>query len=191
MTPSSSGEELATRYIVGIDLGTTNSAVCFIDTERDAERIETFLVPQLTMPGQVEPLETLPSFHLQPAAGVATDSSMRLPWQRRPAPYVVGVMARDEGALQPGRQIGSAKSWLSHAAVDRTAAILPWHGDADVQRLSPIEVSARYLQHIREAWDWAHPNDRLADQEIVLTLPASFDEVARELTIQADFPASY
>ncbi len=94
-------------------------------------------------------------------------------------------MARDEGMLAPGRMIASAKSWLCHAGVDRTAELLPWHGADDVERLSPIVVSGRYLRHIRDAWNHQFPNAPLAEQEIVLTLPASFDEVARELTVQA------
>src|SRR5690606_33819133 len=99
--------------------------------------------------------------------------------------YIVGTFARDQGRLVPGRLIDSAKSWLSHGGVDRTAPLLPWHGAPDVERLSPVEVSGRYLEHIRRAWDAAHSADPLAQQDVVLTLPASFDEVARELTVQA------
>ena len=98
---------------------------------------------------------------------------------------MVGFFARDHGAVVPGRLISSAKSWLCHSGVDRTAALLPWHGVADVQRLSPVEVSARYLAHVRAAWDARFPQHPLAQQDFVLTLPASFDEVARELTIKA------
>ena len=97
----------------------------------------------------------------------------------------VGVMARDEGVKSPGRQISSAKSWLCHSSVDRSAKLLPWQGSADVERLSPVDVSARYLAHVREAWDAKFKNDPLAEQDIVITLPASFDEVARELTVEA------
>src|SRR5690606_32287323 len=96
-----------------------------------------------------------------------------------------GVLARDAGMHQPARRIASAKSWLSHDGVDRSAALLPWQGDPDVPRHSPVEISSRYLAHIRSAWDAAHPDEPLDRQDVVLTLPASFDEVARELTIAA------
>jgi len=103
----------------------------------------------------------------------------------------VGAWARDEMARTPGRGIASAKSWLCHAAVDRTSALLPWQAAADVKRLSPVEVSGSYLSHIAAAWDQQFPDNRLADQDIVLTLPASFDEVARELTVEAAAKAFY
>ena len=118
-------------------------------------------------------------------AAESADGALRLPWQQRDAGYVVGFFARDQGSLAPGRMIASAKSWLSHAGVDRTAEILPWHGAEDVDRLSPVDVSARLLKHVREAWNAAHPHEPLEQQEVVLTLPASFDEVARELTVAA------
>lgn len=108
-----------------------------------------------------------------------------MPWQRDDPTAIVGVFARDHGARLPGRMIASAKSWLSHSGIDRTADVLPWQAAGDVDRLSPIETSARYLRHMREAWDHSHPADLLAEQDIVLTLPASFDEVARELTVEA------
>jgi hypothetical protein len=100
-------------------------------------------------------------------------------------PHAVGIFARDQGALTPGRLIHSAKSWLCHGGVDRTAALLPWHAAGDVGRLSPVEASARYLAHVRAAWDARYPRHPLAQQDFVLTLPASFDEVARELTVKA------
>lgn len=183
-------ETVPSRYVVGIDLGTTNSAVCFVDTLRDDWQVEVFSIPQYVAPGQVEARDGLPSFHFQPAVTQAGKDSLKLPWQTRGNRYVVGVMARDEGALTPARMIASAKSWLCHHGVDRTADLLPWHGSDgsgadDVDRLSPIEVSARYLRHIREAWDAQFASFPLAEQDIVLTLPASFDEVARELTIKA------
>jgi hypothetical protein len=101
------------------------------------------------------------------------------------SPYAVGFFARDQGTLVPGRLINSAKSWLCHPGVDRTAPLLPWHGTEDVERLSPVEVSARYLAHVRDAWNAEFPREPLEKQDFVLTLPASFDEVARELTVKA------
>jgi len=173
------------RYVVGIDLGTTNSAVGYVDTHQQPWQVRIFAVPQLVAPGQVEARETLPSFHYQPAEGETSGGVMRMPWQREDPSHVVGIFARDHGTRVPGRLIASAKSWLSHSGVDRTADILPWQASGDVDRLSPVEVSARYLRHMRDAWDHAHPKEPLAQQDIVLTLPASFDEVARELTVEA------
>jgi hypothetical protein len=173
------------RYVVGLDLGTTNSALAYVDTEVTPWRIETFSIPQLVAPGQVEARETLPSFLYQPASGEFPAGSLRLPWQKDDPGEIVGQFARDHGTLVPGRLVASAKSWLSHSGVDRTADVLPWHGAPDVRRLSPVAVSARYVQHVRAAWDARFPEHPLAGQEFVLTLPASFDEVARELTIRA------
>lgn len=178
-------ESSASRYVVGIDLGTTNSAVCYVDTAEAPWQVRTFLVPQLVAPGVIEARETLPSFHYEPAAGELPAEAIRLPWSREAPGYAVGFFARDHGTLVPGRLVVSAKSWLSHSGVDRTAPILPWHGAPDVQRLSPVEVSARYLAHVRDAWDATFPGEPLAEQDLVLTLPASFDEVARELTVKA------
>jgi molecular chaperone DnaK (HSP70) len=172
------------RFVVGIDLGTTNSAVGYVDTDEALWQVRTFAIIQLIAPGQVESRDTLPSFHFQPLASEDRNPT-KLPWQARGSNHVVGVMARDEGQAAPSRLIASAKSWLCHPGVDRTADLLPWHGADDVERLSPIEVSARYLRHLREAWDAHFPGHALAEQDVVLTLPASFDEVARELTVQA------
>lgn len=173
------------RFIVGIDLGTTNSAVGFVDTSREPWQVETFRIPQLVDVGQVEALETLPSFHYQPVADQATAAGLRLPWSREVPAYAVGMFAHEQGSRAPARLIASAKSWLCHSGVDRTADLLPWQGAADVERLSPVTASARYLQHIRDAWNAHFKGDPLQDQDVVLTLPASFDEVARELTVQA------
>ena len=173
------------RYVVGIDLGTTNSAVAYVDAEAERWAVQTFAVPQLVGPGQVESLETLPSFHYQPAAGEFAPGSLRLPWQRENDDHVVGAFAQTHGEMAPGRLITSAKSWLCHAGVDRTAELLPWQGAADVPRVSPVEVSARYLAHLRAAWNHRFADQPLEQQDVVLTLPASFDEVARELTVKA------
>ncbi len=173
------------RYIVGIDLGTTNSALCFIDTAREEARIECFLVPQAVSAGEVECLETLPSFRYELLPTERDSGMFRLPWHKHPDGFVVGAFARDHGRSVPGRLTESAKSWLCHSGVDRKAALLPWHGAEDVERRSPVEVSAGYLTHLREAWDAAFPAAPLSHQSVVLTIPASFDEVARELTVAA------
>ncbi len=184
----STGTEAAdgpARFVVGIDLGTTNSAVGFVDTARPELRVETFLVPQLVAPGEIDARDTLPSFHYQAAQGEFPADALRLPWDKSAPDYCVGVFARDHGAASPGRLIASAKSWLCHAGVDRTAPLLPWHGAPDAERLSPVDASARILAHVRAAWNHRHPQAPLETQDVVLTLPASFDEVARELTVRA------
>jgi len=172
------------RFIVGIDLGTTNSAVCYIDTHADDPHVQVFPLSQLVAPGQVEARETLPSFFYEASAAEFGDNDLRLPWSDGHS-WCVGVLARDHGTQVPGRQIASAKSWLCHSGVDRTAAILPWQGSDDVTRLSPVEVSSRYLAHIVGCWDASFPDTPLADQTVVLTIPASFEEVARNLTVRA------
>ena len=173
------------RYVVGIDLGTTNSAVAYVDTTIADWRVETFAVPQLVAAGVVEARETLPSFHYQQAEAEFAAGALRLPWNDQNPDYAVGIFAREQGAVAPGRLISSAKSWLCHSGVDRLADLLPWHGAPDVDRLSPVAASGRYLAHIHAAWNHRFPREPLAEQEIVLTLPASFDEVARELTVKA------
>ncbi len=180
------GENGPSRFVLGMDLGTTNSAVAFVDSLESPTLVQTFSVPQLVAPFEIEARETLPSFHYQPAAGEFSADALKLPWGgAEKSSYIVGAFARDHGATAPGRLIVSAKSWLCHSGVDRSADLLPWHGAADVERLSPVEVSSRYLKHVREAWDHRYPAHPLAEQDFVLTLPASFDEVARELTVAA------
>ena len=180
------------RYAVGIDLGTTNSAVAYIDTSTRRRRVKSFPVPQVTAPGETAALEVLPSFHYEPAAAELGDRGTALfelawgaPWKPGEAPWVVGAYARDRGARVPGRLVASAKSWLSHSRVDRRADLLPLHGAPDLSRVSPVAVSGRYLAHLRAAWDHAFPDHPLAEQDVVLTVPASFDEIARELTVEA------
>ncbi len=177
------------RFVVGIDLGTTNSAMAFVDTQNAKWHVEIFPVPQLVAPGEVESRETLPSFHYQPASDEFAADALALPWPSGATgnshEQIVGVFARNHGAEVPGRLVASAKSWLCHTGVDRTADLLPWHGAPDASRLSPVEVSSRLLAHLRQAWDRTRPEHPLAEQDVVLTLPASFDEVARELTIEA------
>ena len=178
-------EEAPSRFVVGIDLGTTNSAVTYVDTKTSAGEVQVFPIPQLVAPGEVEQRETLPSFYYQAASGEMGGGALNLPWDRSKPSGAVGTLARDHGRFVPSRQIASAKSWLCHSGVDRSAELLPWHAAADVDRLSPVAASALFLEHIRKGWDQRYPEEPLASQDIVLTLPASFDEVARELTVQA------
>jgi len=182
---ASSSETPVRRFIVGIDLGTTNSAVGFIDTEPPGWKVETFVIPQLIAPGEIDLRETLPSFYYQAAKDEFPSGALNLPWDQISRETAVGVFAREQGKLVPGRVIESAKSWLCHPGVDRTSGLLPWQGPPDVPRLSPVEASAAYLRHLREAWNDAHPQSPLEEQDVIITLPASFDEVARELTVAA------
>jgi molecular chaperone DnaK (HSP70) len=186
-----SPEEQPYRFVVGIDLGTTNSAVAYADrthTGTPRQRIRIFDIPQLVASGEVGHRPVLPSFLYLPGPFELPAGSTALPWDPERA-YAVGEFAREQGALVPGHLLSSAKSWLCHAGVDRTAPILPWGAASDVAKLSPVESSGRYLQHIREAWNQViargRDGDLLEQQLIVLTVPASFDEVARELTVQA------
>jgi len=176
----------ASPFLVGIDLGTTNSAVAFVDTRRSG-RVQLFRVPQLTAPGLVEPYPVLPSFLFFPEAHELESGALSTPWAPRPD-AIVGVLARERGAVAPARHVASAKSWLAHPAVDRRAAILPW-GETPGPKISPVDASARYLSHIRDSWNTAVASSdmacRLERQTIVLTVPASFDEEARELTVEA------
>src|SRR5687768_2153211 len=144
MASASDDSARTSRYVVGIDLGTTNSAVAFVDAEAPQWSVRTFPVPQLVAAGQVEARETLPSFHYQPANGEFAAGALRLPWQAADDDHVVGFFAQSHGEMVPGRLVTSAKSWLCHAGVDRTAELLPWHGAADVPKVSPVEVSGRY-----------------------------------------------
>ncbi len=170
-------------YMVGIDLGTTNSAVAFIKAGDPPEKGD-FAVQQLVGPGQLEERPTLPSFLYLPSEHEFSLDQLELPWDEV-ATFAVGVFARDEGGKVPHRLISSAKSWLSQEGTDRRAAILPWKAPEDVPLMSPVQASASYLKHLRDAWRFYHPGEPLKEQEVVLTVPASFDAVARELTAEA------
>ncbi|MBX3746482.1 MAG: hsp70 family protein [Verrucomicrobiae bacterium] len=150
----------------------------------EAARVEDFAIPQLVGPGEVAERGLLPSCLYLPAGPELPDESIRLPWGN-PRREVIGELARWQGTRVPGRLVASAKSWLCHPAVDRTAAILPWGAAADVSKLSPVEASARLLGHLGAGWEAAHPEAPLGRQDVVLTVPASFDEAARALTVAA------
>ena len=186
---------MAPRFIIGIDLGTTNTAVAYVDTRSAEQRVEIFPVPQLVAPGEFEPRRQLPSFVYLAGEHDLGPAETVLPWDRERR-TVVGELARNQGARMPGRMIASAKSWLCHAGVDRHAAILPWGTgeDSNADKLSPIRASALVLQHVKETWDHTHrgaEDSRFADQEVIVTVPASFDEAARELTLEAAGNADY
>ena len=176
------------RFLVGIDLGTTNSALAFIDLQNKprvgALGEKTFPVPQLIAAGQMGERPLLPSFLYLPGQHDLPPGAVALPWKPN-ADFAVGEFARNHGAKIPGRLVSSAKSWLCHPGVDRTSPLLPWAAPPDVPRLSPLEVSARYLKHMVEGWNHLRKEFPLEDQSVVLTVPASFDDVARNLTMEA------
>ena len=175
------------RFSIGIDLGTTHCALSYVDIGAcDGEQVTQHVlpIPQLTAPGSVESIGLLPSFIYLPHASELAAGDLSLPWTAE-QDYAVGEMARSRGAATPIRLVSSAKSWLCHAGVDRRAAILPNDAPPEVARLSPLDASLRYLAHLRAAWDQAQPTAAFAEQEIVVTIPASFDPAARELTAEA------
>jgi molecular chaperone DnaK (HSP70) len=179
------------RYVVGIDLGTTNSALAYADLKEAVEGkptpIHALKIPQIVAPNDTGERAVLPSFLYLPATNEFPAGTLDLPWKKK-ADSVVGTFARDHGAKVPGRLVGSAKSWLSHTEVDRHAKLLPFNAPDDVAKISPVEASAAYLSHLRDVWNSTlgkSSDDRLAKQDILLTVPASFDASARDLTIEA------
>lgn len=186
-------------YSIGIDLGTTHCALSYLalcqEEPRDWKQ-SILPIPQLTAPGCVEEKGLLPSFLYLPAEGEFPEGSLALPWDRANG-EVAGEFGRAHGVKVPGRLVSSAKSWLSHAGVDRSKALLPWQAPPDVARISPVEVSERYLRHMARAWEHRASRNEdaaagtLSGQEIILTVPASFDAAARELTLQAATRAGF
>jgi hypothetical protein len=180
------------RYLIGIDLGTTNSALAYIDLDAAKSgavpAIRNFSIPQLVKASETAPRELLPSFLYLPGPHDLPPGATALPWDSA-CPYAVGEFARNHGARVPGRLVTSAKSWLCHAGVDRSAPLLPWSAPPDVPRISPVEASARYLRHMAQAWNSVkaaqNPARRFERQAVVLTVPASFDDMARTLTVEA------
>ena len=185
MTVSSS----SSAFVVGIDLGTSHTVVASAALHGEKQAAITLLdIAQRSTAAELVSQPLLPSVRYQAAQGELGDSWQQ-PWPPQgaddAAPAVIGRWARDLGAAVPGRLVASAKSWLSHTGVDRTAAILPWGAGDDVSKVSPLAASASYLAHVRQAWDQAHPAAPLHQQSVVLTVPASFDEGARALTLEA------
>lgn len=173
------------RYLVGIDLGTTNCAVAFIDTHARPPKVQSFGIEQMVDASTRATHETLPSFHYELMSNEQEVIEPRFQFGSKAHMGIVGHFARDRCQEMPGRSIASAKSWLCNAHVDRTSELLPWGADEDIAKISPVEASRRYLEQIRRVWDRAHPNAPLSEQDTIVTLPASFDELARRLTIEA------
>jgi molecular chaperone DnaK (HSP70) len=182
------------RYAIGIDLGTTHSALSYVDLQAsDGEKADQGVlgIPQLSGPGTVEALPLLPSFLYVPHPDELAPGDLALPWTNGQAAPVVGEMARSRGAATPIRLVSSAKSWLSHPTVDRRAPILPTDAPEEVERVSPLAASTRYLEHLKAAWNAAHPDAPFERQAVTVTIPASFDPAARELTAEAAHSAGY
>ncbi|MCB9593779.1 MAG: Hsp70 family protein [Sandaracinaceae bacterium] len=174
-------------YSVGIDLGTTHCALSYVDldlSEGEAVAQHVLSLPQVVAPGTIEERSLLPSFLYLPGASELGEGALTLPWDEAPA-FGVGEVARTLGAKTPIRVVSSAKSWLCHGGVDRLAPILPPHAPEEVTKVSPLQASILYLEHLRDAWNAGHPDAPLDEQDVVITVPASFDPAARELTAEA------
>ncbi|WP_153447050.1 Hsp70 family protein [Vibrio algicola] len=189
---SSSSRTTKAHYLIGIDLGTTNSVLAYCEIQDDLTHspVAIFDIDQLVGPGEVTRKPLLPSFRFHPANNQFQAHDLTLPWENQSVSgdlpqAIIGEWARELGEKVEGRQVSSAKSWLSHDAVDRGSDILPWSSGDDVEKVSPVVASASYLNHIRQSWNHHHPIHRLEQQEVVITIPASFDESARNLTLQA------
>jgi molecular chaperone DnaK (HSP70) len=179
------------KYCIGIDLGTTHSVLSYVDLQLTDEAGQTAAIqqhvlpiPQLTAPGSIEERPQLPSFIYQFHESELASSDLALPWNAAPE-RLVGELARNLGSKTPIRLVSSAKSWLSHGAVDRRGAFLPLDSPDEVIKISPFAASVAYLEHLESAWNLAHNEHPIADQEVILTVPASFDPAARELTAEA------
>ncbi|MDR4506045.1 MAG: Hsp70 family protein [Candidatus Scalindua sp.] len=179
------------KYIVGIDLGTTHCVLSYTEAvtdERAAPDILIFQIPQIVAPGEIKSQPLLPSFLLLPGEHDVPEGGLALPWNSE-LDIAVGEFARQRGAEIPNRLVSSSKSWLCNSGIDRTRPVLPWESPPESRRVSPVEASTYLLQHIRDAWNYEMAADDskslLEKQEIYLTVPASFDAVARELTVKA------
>jgi hypothetical protein len=175
-------------YVIGIDLGTTNSVLAYAPLAADEPQVELLPIPQLVAPGVVEGRTSLASFLYLAPEHEAKGKVFDLPWQTK-SNVAVGELARRQSAEAPERTVAGAKSWLAHSKVDRHEAILPWGAPAEALKVSPVTASRRYLEHLVAAWHEAHPSAPIAEQLVVLTVPASFDAAARELTREAALAA--
>ena len=179
---------MAAKYVLGIDLGTTNSVLAYVPLGVEEPQISLLEIPQLVAAATVENHPSLPSFLYIGAEHDVKSKSLDLPWTKK-RDFAVGRFARTQSAEVPDRTVGAAKSWLCHSRVDRRQPILPWNAPPDVPQVSPVTASQRYLEHLVAAWQQAFPDDAIAEQQVVLTVPASFDAAARELTREAAFAA--
>ena len=179
---------MSASHVIGIDLGTTNSVLAYAPLGVEHPQVELLPIPQLVAPGVVESRTSLPSFLYLAPEHEAKGKVFDLPWGKVSS-IVVGEFARRQSAENPERTVVGAKSWLAHSKVDRHQPILPWQAPAEVPKVSPVTASRRYLEHMIAAWEHAHPEAPIAEQVVVLTVPASFDAAARELTREAALAA--
>ncbi|PSV23775.1 nucleotide-binding protein [Photobacterium leiognathi subsp. mandapamensis] len=172
------------RYSVGIDLGTTHCVLSYVDLQDENADVTVMPIPQLTNPGSVEEKNQLPSFMYQAHESELAEGDTALPWNAKPN-AIVGAMARSLGSKTPIRLISSAKSWLCHGGVNRRDAFLPLNSPEEVVKVSPLEATQKYLEHMADAWNFQHPETPIFDQDVTITVPASFDPAARDLTAEA------
>ncbi|MCG3862999.1 MULTISPECIES: Hsp70 family protein [unclassified Photobacterium] len=172
------------RYSVGIDLGTTHCVLSYVDLQDENADVTVMPIPQLTNPGNVEEKNQLPSFMYQAHESELAEGDTALPWSAKPN-AIVGAMARSLGSKTPIRLISSAKSWLCHGGVNRRDAFLPLNSPEEVVKVSPLEATQQYLEHMADAWNFQHPETPIFDQDVTITVPASFDPAARDLTAEA------
>ena len=176
------------QYVIGIDLGTTNSVLAYTSLEEEEPKVNLLSIPQVVASGTVESRSSLPSFLYQATQKETESGIYDLSWTNNRS-FVVGAMARQQGAEMPDRTVGAAKSWLCHSKIDRHQEILPWNAPEDVTRISPVTATRLYLEHLIAVWEQTFPEAPISDQEVVLTVPASFDASARELTREAALAA--
>ena len=177
-------EHLSAKYSVGIDLGTTHSVLSYVELENEDAQVEVLPLTQLTAPGQVEERSQLGSFLYIPHENELAEGATALPWSAE-SKALVGAIARNLGAKTPARLVASAKSWLCHGGVNRHQAFLPQGSPEEVEKVSPLKATERYLEHLRDAWNHRNPEHPLEQQELTVTVPASFDPAARDLTAEA------
>jgi hypothetical protein len=186
---------LKATYTIGIDLGTTNSALAFAAIPANPDpfaeaKVQVMAIPQLANPGEVREEDLLPSFLYLAGSSDFPAGSLALPWDPHRS-FVVGQLAQKRGAENAGRLVSSAKSWLSHSGVDRTSLLVPFRAPEGVEKISPVEASRRYLEHLCQAWNSRMTDAPFSEQQVLVTVPASFDAVARELTLEAAQQAGY
>jgi hypothetical protein len=172
------------KYIIGIDLGTTNNVLAYCRQDDSDSEISLLQIPQLVAANTIESKPSLPSFTYLANDAECQGGAFDLPWATE-RHFAAGELARTRGAEAPDRTVGASKSWLCHNKVDRRAPILPWNAPAEVAKISPVTAAKEYLEHLVAAWQAKFPDAPIGEQQVVLTVPASFDPVARELTREA------
>ena len=179
---------MSAQYVLGIDLGTTNSVMAYASLQAEDPQVELLMIPQLIDAGTTERRTSLPAFTYLAGEHEASGGALDLPWAANRS-FAVGEFARRQAAEAPQRTVGAAKSWLCHSRVDRRQPILPWNAPDEVEKISPVTAARYYLDHIVAAWHAEHPEAPVMQQRVVLTVPASFDAAARELTREAALEA--